>query len=124
MEELTNDLQADGAYLTWLSVTWPALAQRLQGRLEPERAYRQWVSQCGVCAATGLPLLPPTKRGKSMYTAVLVRRTTDHPMAAHGNHVYVCNFVATMWNAVSTPPCSIKSLDMFARLCGFVCSES
>lgn len=123
MEELTNDLRVDGEYLTWLADTWPVLAQKLQGRLEPERAYRQWVYQGGVCAATGLPLLPPTKRGKTLYTAVLVRRNTGQPMAARGNHVYVCNFVAAMWHAVSGPPCCVKSLDMLARLCSHVGSQ-
>lgn len=126
MQELTNDLQGDGEYLTWLKGAWRVFGERMQGRLEPERAYIQWKAQAGVCAVTGLPMLAPVytngarKIPKTMYTACLTRRDMGQPMAARGNHVYVCNFVALMWNALSGSCKGVSTLDMFMRLCNHV----
>lgn len=118
--ELALELQHDPEYVAWVGALWtPWFGKKHGGAVAPEAAYMQWRDQGGVCAVTGLVMIPPAHHPRrNPYTAVLTVRDRGRPPSAPGNAVYVARFVADMYAAVRA--LGVTTLAQLAVLAGMI----
>lgn len=117
---LALELQHDPDYLAWVAALWtPWFGKKHGGAVAPEAAYMQWRDQGGVCAVTGLVMIPPARHPRrNPYTAVLALRDSGQAPSAPGNAVFVVRFVAAMQDAVK--PLGVATLAQLAVLAGMM----
>ena len=89
-----EELETDPDYKDWVREVWQPLFKDTIN-ICAEKAFLQWRSQGGVCAATGTVLVG-VAGGKGLYSPALVKVNPNRPLADEDNCKFVANFVACM----------------------------
>lgn len=96
-----EELESDPDYKDWVREVWQPLFKDTID-ICAEKAFLQWRSQGGVCAATGTVLVG-VAGGKGLYSPALVKVNPNRPLADEDNCKFVAHFVA----------CMLQSLERF-----------
>jgi hypothetical protein len=97
-----QELETDPDYIEWVREVWQPLLKDKDGHICAEKAFLQWRSQGGVCAATGTVLVG-IAGGKGLYSPALVAVNPNRPLSEDDNCKFVAHFVA----------CLLHSLDRY-----------
>lgn len=89
-----EELETDPDYKDWVREVWQPLFKDTID-ICAEKAFLQWRSQGGVCAATGTVLVG-VAGGRGLYSPALVKVNPNRPLADEDNCKFVAHFVACM----------------------------
>lgn len=89
-----EELETDPDYKDWVREVWQPLFKDTID-ICAEKAFLQWRSQGGVCAATGTVLVG-VAGGRGLYSPALVKVNPNRPLSDEDNCKFVANFVACM----------------------------
>jgi hypothetical protein len=84
-----QELETDPDYIEWVREVWQPLFKD-ECNICAEKAFLQWRSQGGVCAATGTVLVG-VAGGKGMYSPALVAVNPNRPLSEKDNCKFVVN---------------------------------
>jgi len=90
-------------FLVWCDQVWePTLKARWGGAIDPERAFEQWCTQGGRCAATVFHLTRQWEGGV-LYSPALVRVFPKESLSEPGNCRVVVAYVASLYECMELP---------------------
>lgn len=90
-----EELETDPEYIEWVREVWQPLFKDKEKQICAEKAFLQWRSQGGLCAATGTVLVG-VAGGKGLYSPDLVKVNPNKPIADNDNCKFVTSYVACM----------------------------